>query len=216
MPLRIGRTALELPTPAEERTLADTFRVSHCVTLPGFLDPVIRRALFARALSGAWETLIHDALDPPAIDLRLLDDAVMGTIAALTNAPALFACIQRVTGCEPIGCYSARVYRMDPMAHTDTWHGDDDGNRLLTLSVNLGESPFEGGALELRDRATRRPIHRVQNTGPGDAILFRVREDLEHRVEAVQGTVPKYAIAGWFQRRPVLDLAGLVADARAC
>src|SRR6185437_16971122 len=104
---------------------------------------------------GRWRTVVHDDLDPPSIDLMLDDEVAAGAILALTNDPPVFDVVREITHCEAIGSYRFRVYRMDAAAgHTDTWHGDDDGNRLLTLSINLGAEPFEGGALELRRRGT--------------------------------------------------------------
>ena len=85
--------------------------------------------------------------------------------------------------------------------HSDTWHGDTDGNRMVTLSVNLGE-PYEGGVLQIREKPSDRILHEVANTGPGDAILFALGEQLEHRVGAVTGQATKMALAGWFQRTP--------------
>jgi hypothetical protein len=81
------------------------------------------------------------------------------------------------------------------------WHGDMDGNRLVTLSVNVGD-PYEGGVLQIRERPSNRIVHEVANTGPGDAILFALGDHLEHRVGAVTGTATKTAMAGWFQRTP--------------
>ena len=85
--------------------------------------------------------------------------------------------------------------------HFDTWHGDMDGNRMVALSVNLGQ-PYQGGMLEIREKRSNRVLHQVANTGAGDAILFELGEQLEHRVSAVTGTAAKMALAGWFQRTP--------------
>ena len=41
-------------------------------------------------------------------------------------------------------------------------------------------------------------IQEVYNTGFGDALLFRISNQLKHRVQEVKGTVPKTAFAGWF------------------
>jgi len=53
----------------------------------------------------------------------------------------------------------------------------------------------------------------IANTGPGDAIVFRIDGALEHMVTPVSGAVSKIAWAGWFAREPLLPeldrLAGL-------
>ena len=45
----------------------------------------------------------------------------------------------------------------------------------------------------------------VGNHTPGDAVLFRVREDLQHRVMPLEGTGARTAFAGWFRSRPEFD-----------
>lgn len=30
------------------------------------------------------------------------------------------------------------------------WHSDDEQDRLIALSINLGRSPYEGGVLQIR------------------------------------------------------------------
>ena len=42
----------------------------------------------------------------------------------------------------------------------------------------------------------------VANTGLGDAIIFRLRSDLEHLATDVEGTIEKTAFAGWFRSSP--------------
>jgi len=204
MAFRLTRAGVDRPGIDELEALRSTYRRVHCVTLPGFLDPHVVRWLQRRMAAATWDTTVHADLDPPSIDLRLSDDVALGAIHVMVHGADVFATVRAITGCDEIGSYGFRVYRMDGGAgHTDTWHSDDDGNRMVTMSVNLGLEPFEGGALQIRERATRRRVHRVQNTGVGDAILFRIGPDLEHAVEEVRGRVPKYAIAGWFQRQPV-------------
>jgi hypothetical protein len=50
----------------------------------------------------------------------------------------------------------------------------------------------------MRYRRTKEILHEVHNNGLGDALLFRVSPELEHRVQGVEGDVPKTALAGWF------------------
>jgi hypothetical protein len=201
MALRITRTGLHLPAPSELANLRATFERQHAVVLPGLLEPYLVEWLRERAARGPWETIVHSDLDPPAVDLLLRDDVAWGTIATLLNDRALFAAITALTGVDGIAANFSRIYRMDPDAgHTDTWHGDNDGNRLLTLSINIGAARFEGGELELRDKSSGALLFQWANTGPGDGLLFRIADDLQHRVRDVAGTQPKYAVAGWFQR----------------
>jgi hypothetical protein len=124
------------------------------------------------------------------------------TIALLTfvaNVPAFLQLIERITGCGRIGEYSGRVYRLTSCdGHYDHWHDDSADGRMITMSVNLTPQLFRGGALQMRDRGTEKILHEVRNTGLGDALLFRISPELEHRVQGVEGDIPKTAFAGWF------------------
>lgn len=207
------RAGLTLPDAREEETLRATYAERACVTLPRFLDATLLARLQARIARADWRTLVHD-VGELSTELLLLDDQVPGTLALLVQDPALLAFVQRLTGCDPIGSFIGRVYRMDAGAgHHDVWHGDDDDNRMVGLSVNLSPGVYEGGVLELRERGSLRLLHRVANTGPGDAILFRIDHALEHRVTDVAGAASKIAYAGWFQRAPVVRLLGGPSEA---
>ena len=208
MPFQLRRTGVRHPTLDEVTALRDEYAARHCVTLRDFLEPQLLSWLQRRVARGRWIETVHQALDPPSVDLMLVDDVASGAFVAMTNTPEVFDLVRSITGCAPIGCYAFRVYRMEQGKGRDSWHGDDDGNRLATLSVNIGATPFQGGGLELRERPTRRLVHRVHNTGPGDAILFRIAHDLEHCVEDVTGDVPKIALAGWFQKEPRGKISG--------
>ena len=98
-------------------------------------------------------------------------------------------------------------------AHYDSWHDDinADEGRILGMSVNLSPVRFAGGAFELRGRESKNMVYRHENTGPGDALIFRLSPRLQHRVTDVVGDVPKTAFAGWFRSEPD-DYRVLLAD----
>lgn len=200
--LQVGINHIALPSDAEISTWRREFAASHCIHVRGFLDARLLAWLRGRLAHARFQERVHRDLVPPAVDLGLADERLLAMIVTMINDRRLFAVVRAISGCDPIGCYNGIVYRMDPRPdHCDTWHSDMDGNRMVTLSVNLGE-PYEGGVLQVRHRPSRRVVHEVANTGPGDAILFALGEELEHRVEAVTGERTKMALAGWFQRSP--------------
>jgi 2-oxoglutarate-Fe(II)-dependent oxygenase superfamily protein len=220
MPFQLTRAGLQAPAAAEARAWREQYAERSCVTLPGFIEPALIRRLQTRIAAAAWEEHVHDA-DPPSTDLLLIDPVLDGVLAALIQDPGLFDIVRAITGCDAIGSFAGRIYRLDPdRDHHHAWHGDDDpgdglNNRMATLSVNLSTGIYAGGVLELRRRGSDRLLHRVANTGAGDAILFRIDHALEHRVTDVEGTVPKIAWAGWFQREPRIDLGRLVRSSGA-
>jgi predicted 2-oxoglutarate/Fe(II)-dependent dioxygenase YbiX len=66
------------------------------------------------------------------------------------------------------------------------------------MSINLEAQPYEGGALMIRERESERVIEQIENTGAGDAVLFRIDPAFQHRATAVTRGV-KTAFAGWFR-----------------
>jgi 2OG-Fe(II) oxygenase superfamily len=125
----------------------------------------------------------------------------------LCNDLALFELVRGITGCDRIGAFVGRVYRMLPGAdHEGTWHDDLAEGRMVAMSVNLGHAPYSGGVLEIRDHESKEILQRVANTGFGDAVIFRIARQLQHRVTAVDGAVPKTAFAGWFLSGPDSEL----------
>ena len=120
------------------------------------------------------------------------------------NDPSLYRAIEAITGVSPLARYDGRIYRrLAVPEHFDDWHDDLAGAaRRVTMSVNLSEDHYEGGVTEIRYKGSTELLGAVHNTGPGDALLFRVSPEMQHRVTTVTGGV-KTAIAGWFGSAPV-------------
>jgi hypothetical protein len=81
------------------------------------------------------------------------------------------------------------------------------------VSVNLSPQPYGGGVFQLREAASGKMLTEVANIGLGDATLFRIGEDLAHRITDVSGPNAKTAFAGWFRAQP--DYRSMLADIRS-
>jgi hypothetical protein len=126
----------------------------------------------------------------------------------LMHDPQMFSLVQTLTGCDPIGRFRGRTYRMLPDAgHADRWHNDLTPGRVAAVSINLSEQPFEDGAVEMRDAENGERISITPPLACGDAVMLRLRRGLEHRVRPVQGRNPKTAFAGFFYTDRVSTLA---------
>lgn len=197
--LQISRRGVQVPAEAEIAAWRARFDDRHGILVPGLVEPRLLEWMRGRLATAPFREDVHDT-DPPAVDLLMDDAALHHTLMALFNDARLFDVVERISSCDPIGCYMARVYAMDASPnHHDEWHSDVDGNRMIGMSVNLA-GPYEGGLLRIREG--ERVVHEVANTGSGDAILFRIRPGLQHIVTPVTGPRRKMALAGWFQRTP--------------
>ena len=74
---------------------------------------------------------------------------------------------------------------------TDWWPSRSTSRRAVSRRRAVDARPRHG-----------RGLWTFTNDGPGDALLFRIDPRLEHWTHEVEGTTPKSAVAGWFQRAP--------------
>ncbi len=176
------------------------FEERHYLSLPGFLDPALLDTLRAKLAATDFVRINRDV----GSELRPLDTAPYFALELLLNSPSVLELIPRLTGCPRPACFTGRIYRRAPgESHVSRWHTDltDDG-RMVTLSLNLSDEVYGGGATLVREAATKRVVCELPNTGFGDAILFPIDPRFEHRVLDVEGDAPKTALAGWFNSKP--------------
>lgn len=199
--LQLTRAAFTCTEPPDALdAMRQAFDASHAIRLPRLLDPdlldLVRRTVRHASFS--------DREDPGLAREQCMDqNGILGLLFLIMNDERLFDVIRRITGCAPIGSFAGRVYLLRQGAgHYGRWHSDVDGARLIGISVNLTEGEFTGGRFELRDLDSGDVTSRIANAGPGDAVLFRIADNLQHRVTEVEGHVPRVAFAGWFQSQP--------------
>jgi hypothetical protein len=79
------------------------------------------------------------------------------------------------------------------------WHDDlVEPERRLAITINLGAAAYGGGAFEFRDLASGAPPFRHVHATPGEALVFPIGPDLQHRVLPVTRGGPRTVFAGWF------------------
>ena len=201
--IRIGRAgAAGSVTPAELSRLRSRFARRNFLRLAGFVEPDLL-ALIQQKLR---RDEFRDSRDKDGIEIRQTprDPAAGLFLGMLFSDRRLFAFLEAVTGDRSIGSLTGGIFRMVPGAsHHVGWHKDlaPGGRRAAGMTVNLGPKPIQGGLLQFRAAPDRRRIGEVRYKRAGDAVLFRLREDLEHRSTDVEGSEPKTIYACWFQRK---------------
>ena len=202
--IRITRAGTRVsPSRAEVARLRREFELRHYVRLRRVLDPDLLAFVLRGIEASEFQERTHADIGSNK-ELCLGKSPVVGLLHVLVNGDDLFAAVRRITGCGPIGCFDGRVYRTIPgYGHRDAWHSDAaGGHRRVAMTINLSPTVYRGGRLQIRDRSSQRTLSEIVNDGFGDAVLFRIRADLEHRITDVEGTAPKTAFAGWFQSQP--------------
>jgi 2OG-Fe(II) oxygenase superfamily len=207
----LGSTNLVLgPDPALEAA-REVFSANDYVKVARFLAGDLFAEILAKIQADDFYERTQEGLGSEA-NLRQ-DSPITALLWLLVNDDRLFRVVETVTGCPPIGLFQGRVYRFTASpSHYDDWHDDLGDNRLVALSVNLSSHAYEGGLLQIRDSTSGEILHEESNTGPGDALIFRLAPNLQHRVTSVTGKRPKTAFAGWFKSEP--DFKALLGSRR--
>lgn len=192
-------TALNSGSAEELRELRGRFDRDNYVHLPGFLDPGVCEEIVA-GIRGADFYERED--EQIASEGCMKPNITLAKLLLIANDERLFEAIRQITGCERIGCFDGRVYRMQASAgHYDSWHSDLVHHRMVAMSVNLSSEPYSGGVLEIRDRNSDEVVE-ASTPRRGDALIFRLAQHLRHRVTRVEGSAPRTAFAGWFKSQP--------------
>jgi hypothetical protein len=195
--------------------LRDHFATQHCIVLENLLEPALLVKIQRHIERAQWNSTTFGGSSDgfSGTEVTLDEPVTLKLLYFILNNPEFLNVIRIITGYNQISDFSGRVYRMEPgPQHQLSWHNDIDKKekRLVGFSMNLSTDVFRGGSFELRNRWTLAPLALVNNTGFGDALLFRISNDLQHRVTEVAGTVPKTAYAGWFRATGTRFFAELV------
>jgi hypothetical protein len=198
--LTLTRQRLECAGPRPLEEIRQAFADNHLVRLSGFIAPDLLAEFDRRVADATFTPRVEDDVE---LEETLTDPVVEAMLLLPLNDPALFRAVDAITGCGHIGCFTGRIFRRRARrGHYYPWHTDVAHDRLVGVSINLGRRPHEGGVMQLRRVGSEQPFAEAVNTVAGDAVLFRIREDIEHHVTGVSGETARLTMAGWFRRRP--------------
>jgi len=184
---------------AEWTRLVDEFRERHSIQIRALVEPALVRVIQRGIEQAGFDERRHAAF---ATELCLREHDCLDLLHFLVNDQQLFDRVAQLADGVAVKIFLGRIYRHLPRQHFANWHADDLYDRAVGMSINLSADRFEGGVFEIREAGSGRVVNAIPNVGPGDAILFQISERLEHRVTAVEGSIPKTAFAGWFSTAP--------------
>lgn len=215
MRLQVTKSGVRVSRPsATLEGLRADFEREQFVRLPRFLAADLLQTVSREIERGEFYERSHGGIDDNKELCLRADSTAAGLLHVLLNSAELFELVEQVTGCGTIGCFQGRVYRVVPgRGHGDAWHSDVGRHRLVALSVNLSRRRYRGAMLQMRRNGSKRILREIPNPGFGDAILFHISRELEHRITDIEGAAAKTAFAGWFQAKPTFG--AIVDRARA-
>lgn len=150
----------------------------------------------------------------------LKHDPTLALLWYLTADPNLHRLIDWIAQSPRIENFVGRVYRITAdQGHTGDFHDDLIHSRVAAFSLSLSEEPLEGGTTTVRDAVSGeiKAVVGGPDLGPGDAVILRLRQGVEHRVEEVCGAAPKTSFVGFFMTEsssPLITPRGLDVAAR--
>ena len=201
MPIQITQSSTNIDLSSKElKKLQNEFDKNHCILLSNFLHPSFLCFIQEQIYSSGFKMRVHKEIGEEYVPIN---NKIKYLMNFLLNNKTLFKVLEEITGCKKIGNFLGRIYSFMPKkGNFDSWHNDLVEDRTLALSINLSKKIYSGGILQIRNRHSKKIIHEIANTGFGDAVIFRLGEELQHRVTSVTGKVAKTAFAGWFRLKP--------------
>jgi hypothetical protein len=183
--------------PAAIAAAKHEFDATHVLKLPAFIDAALLAEVQKQVAVGTFHSKVHKA---SGVEMCMEPNAAVWLLRFLLVSGDVFRAIEAMTGASDLTSFFGRVYRLDPGTdQRHDWHDDLEDGRQLGFSLNISMEPFDGGALQLRERNPERITATIYNNMPGDAVIFRLHENVQHQVHPITGTTPRTVFAGWFR-----------------
>ena len=195
----VGPTAISIGSQRDVRRLRDEFERSHCVRLPGLVSDVLLDRILPQVDEGEFSVREHKGI---STELCMESGKAPAMLMFLTNDPGLFELVRAITGCDRIGAFNGRLYRMMPgPEHQDSWHEDLKDNRMVAMSINL--TPLVTLAASWRFvTGIRKRFCTHCARGHGGCVALPHLSAATTQGHPVEGEVARTAWAGWFMGGP--------------
>lgn len=181
------------------------YKETHCIFLPSFIEENALNNLVNRLEQTEFQVKTEKDEHTGEFGKVLfmpLDNPVPFMFHMLMNDRKLFRQLEEITGCSSIGNFIGRIHRSEGgEQHEIEWHGDNTDTRLLAMTLNLGRTSYTGAKFQIRKKGDDKIIREFGQTAPGDAFIFEIHPDLQHRLSLVE-TGTRTVGVGWFRAEP--------------
>jgi hypothetical protein len=184
-----------------DTALAAQFAQRHVLELPDLIQPDLLETL-GPAINGARFVPCSEA--GVGARLRERPTRLGNLLCFLLQRQVLRDWLARITGASPLLAVTGAVARFEHGGGQSLdWHNDrDQSGRVLAVTINIGDMPYDGGVFQMRRCDTGEILFEHNHRRPGSALVFRVSKALEHRVTPVSAGGPRTVFSGWYLRKP--------------
>ncbi|MFM7022556.1 MAG: 2OG-Fe(II) oxygenase [Flavobacteriales bacterium] len=116
----------------------------------------------------------------------------------LLNDRKLFSMLEKITACRSIKDFVGRIHRSEGEQHGINWHGDNFNDRLLAITLGLGNDKYGGAEFQLREKGSEKLLGEFGQLEAGNAIIFQIAPHLEHRLAPIKKGRRTVGV-GWFR-----------------
>jgi hypothetical protein len=182
---------------AEAVSMSETQQIAK---VHDFISPKWADELSKQADLMTFGYTVHSKVD--LYDYAITTGPVVPMLEDLLNQPCVLRKVEEWCGLKPrrLSRFVGRLYMLGEECGTEDWHSDclEPYARLLGFSLDLSPKPYAGGELTLRNKKDKSPCGRAKAEHRGEALLFRIDPNLQHRVLPIEGGDPRIAFVGWF------------------
>jgi hypothetical protein len=180
-----------------DAALAAQFAQLHVLELPDLIQPDVMKQLAPTIRAARFVPRAVDGVGPR---LRERPTRLGNLLCLLLQRDALRDWLERITGVSPLAAVTGAVARFEcGGGQALDWHNDiHHTGRMLAVTINIGDLPYEGGVFEMKRRDSGEILFRHNHRRPGSALVFRVSKALEHRVTPVSAGGPRTVFSGWY------------------
>jgi 2OG-Fe(II) oxygenase superfamily len=162
------------------------------------LARLAKAATKSNFVSDTIDGLGHRWIESPSV--------VGAAIQLMLNRSNLQEWLKAVTACTAKGRFEGRLVKSQPGGEDRLgWHSDTmpDARYEFGLTLHLRPCLYKGGAFEMRDQTSKKPLFKHVKAEAGDLLIFEVNPRTEHRVSPVASGEPRLVFTGWFIADPI-------------
>jgi len=182
----------------------EEFASTNCILVPGFLSGNVLESILKKLNLAPFQTKfeMNEMNKFGKVLFVPVNAPVVFTFQLLLNNPDLFSMLQDIAQCDHIGNFTGRIHRSEEGGdHAIGWHSDNSDNRLLAITLCLGTDDYTGGKFQIRKTGDEHIIKEFGQLNAGDAIIFKISPDLEHRLTTLENGRRTVGV-GWFRSQP--------------